>query len=253
MAIYQLHYKHKLTRLMAKIADSSQFYPETKIICQAHFKNPQMNGNYYILKPADGSCQEGVSIVKTNEDIQKELDSHPEFQTWLLQRFIKSYLVKLSDDVYGRKMVLRTYVHLTDKNNIYLYKDVIATAFCHEYKTDTDIYQNINLIKQYHEKHKLPVDNSKYYFNLETLLGNDVYVKVWNQFKNILEKIFKVSIKDNTKNRLFGIDWIIDADLNAWLLEFNHNPDVGAYNCVILTDTLKQDRTTLDNFVKLVI
>lgn len=262
-----LHFKDSFDELMKKIPDHHKFYPKTLVFDTFNFENHivrNLKDKYYILKPSGGNCQKGIRVLENDKEMYLRISNYLDRYSlndkkdkisnhkWVLQSLIPSYLYKLPDDTVGRKMMLRSYLLFKTKKEVYLYPDIIATIFCQQFRSAIKNYQNLNLIKQFYNEQKREFDPNKYYHNFKKLFGKEKYEKIWKQMVQVIQKFVKTIEGFNNLyiNVLFGVDWLLDPDLNLWILEINNGPDLKAYKSVIPGCKVLADKQKLKLFVR---
>jgi hypothetical protein len=207
--------------------------PETFVIeNEEHmnmFKEKYKEGETYILKKKLQRKQ-GLLLTKDLEEILKAKDK----EYTLIQNYKKNVLL-----VNKRKLNLRIYLLLTVKNGV-LEAHVNNYGTCiynnKDYDADSlDFERNItsfNLDLKIYEKNPLT------FKQLNTYLSENGYENPKILFDRINEKVKLLcdavkdslgkgeNLKDNLCVQIFGMDFIVDTDLNPYLLECNKGPDM---------------------------
>jgi len=207
--------------------------PETFILAEEDqiklFKDHYKEGETYILKQKKQRKQ-GLLLT---QDLN-EILSAKEKEYVIVQDYKKNVLL-----VNNRKLNLRIYLLLTIKNNI---------LEAHINKYGTCIYNNKDYdpttndfesnITSYNLDLKIYDTNPLTFKQLKTYLSEHGYENPNILFERIDEKMKMVcdaikpklgrleNLKDNMCVQIFGMDFIVDTDLNPYLLECNKGPDM---------------------------
>ena len=153
----------------------------------------------------------------------------------ILQKYIEKPLL-----YNGRKFDVRLWVLFTHKQEIYLFKEGHLKATSFSYSSDnTDLYihlTNYSVQKYSNEFEKFEYGNEISFdqlqeslnkcYNLDINVRNDILPKMKNIIVISIESVKKLINKNHRKNcfEIFGYDFMIDEELNPFLIEINTNP-----------------------------
>jgi len=183
-------------------------------------------GERFILKKKV-QRKEGLKITS---DI-KEVKLAYKDDYLIAQKLIKPFLIN------GRKVNLRIYVMVVlhnDKLELYVndYGSCIYTKDKYDEKSD-DFEHNITSYKMeldVYDDNPLTLEQFRTYLNDNNIDSNDFFNKINNNLS-----LFIMSMKDQLGNnkfkknkcvQIFGVDFIIDENMNPYLLEWNKGPDM---------------------------
>jgi len=169
----------------------------------------------------------GLKLVDKIEDISKLKKE----EYTIAQKYLKPFLVN------DRKVNLRIYLLITLKNNeitIYVSKFGSCIYTKHEYDhSSCDFEKNItsyNMDLSIYEENPLTLEQLKTYLKNNGFDHIDIFSKIENKIK-----LFICAIKDQlgdekfNKNmcfQVFGMDFILDENLDPFLLECNKGPEM---------------------------
>jgi RimJ/RimL family protein N-acetyltransferase len=216
-------------------------------------KIPKTWGNkLWIIKPNDNFGGKNIKIMTTKElldPLHREI-----FYSNVAQKYIEKPLL-----LEGRKFDLRIYVLFTQEFELYLYPlfQIRRTSIKYDLKTN-DIGSHIT---NYSHQKKLEGFNSETSVGTEKLFWN-LYNKEYKKDLDLMGKVKTVVVDlfDRLKEiismyrkgesyELFGLDFMLDKDLNVFLLEVNINPGLADIN----EDLNVQSEKLLDDTLKLTI
>ena len=153
----------------------------------------------------------------------------------ILQKYIEKPLL-----YNGRKFDMRIWVLLTQKMEIYLFKEghLKATSFNYSLES-TDLYIHLTnySVQKYSDNfekfesgneisfNELQISLNNYY-NLNIDVRKDILSKIKNIIVMSIESVKKKINKYHRKKcfEIFGYDFMLDIDLNPFLIEINTNP-----------------------------
>jgi len=207
-----------------------------------------------IVKPADGTQGAGIFLVRKWQDLESIL---PLMRSGgVIQHYVPNPLL----DEFGYKFDLRVYVLVTsvDPLRVFVCREGLA-RFCTEkyervIKTGSDLKNMLGHLTNYSlnkKSDKFEMAESPYngdhgtkrtisaYFGKLSRSGVDVDALWESMDKVILKTMFAMqplladAYRDNfgPNNRgrncfqVLGFDFLLDTDLQPWLLEINNNPD----------------------------
>jgi len=172
-----------------------------------------------------------TKIIKNSDDKKGLYKSNK----IILQKYIERPLL-----YNGRKFDMRIWVLLTHKMEIYLFKEghLKATSFNYSVESN-DLY--IHLTNYSVQKYSKNFEKFEYgneisfdefqsslnkYYNLNIDVRKDILPKIKNIIVLSMESVKKLINKYNRKKcfEIFGYDFMLDIDLNPFLIEINTNP-----------------------------
>lgn len=211
---------------------SKYLMPETYVLANDDhiqlFKEQYQRGATYILK-SKKQRKSGLQLTKSLKDIL----SAGKKEYTLVQEYIKNPLL-----INDRKLNLRIYLLLTNKNGLtegYINKHGTCIYANKKYEEDSlDFEKNIT---SYNLDLKIYEDNPLTFKQLKTYLldsgyenPESLFSQINNKVRLIIDAVHPTLGNNNLKNNLcaqvFGIDFIVDENLNPFLLECNKGPDM---------------------------
>ncbi|KAI8984643.1 tubulin-tyrosine ligase family-domain-containing protein [Mycotypha africana] len=207
----------------------------------------------FIIKPSMANKGAGIKVFNSLEQLRSmfeedETDSEDEdgeetdagdgynfdredltqVREWVIQRYIANPLL-----VDGRKFHIRAYVLAKSNIQVYLYRDMLALFAMKKYSTE-DLNDSLihltNTCIQTDEEGFDEQASVKLFWELD--LEKKDLEHIFEQMKNVLADIFDACTSEMTTFQampnafeLFGVDFMIDADLNVYFLEANEFPD----------------------------
>jgi len=193
------------------------------------FKENYKEGNTYILKKRK-QRKEGLLLTK---DINEILTAK-EKEFTIIQDYMRDVLL-----VNNRKINLRIYLLLTIKDGIleahinkygtciYTNKDFDDTNFDFEHNITS-----YNLDLKIYDKNPMTFKQLRTYLSEHGYENPEIlFDRIDNNIKLLCDAIKNSigrghNLKDNLCAQIFGMDFIIDKDLNPYLLECNKGPDM---------------------------
>jgi tubulin polyglutamylase TTLL1 len=205
----------------------------------------------WIIKPGENTNRgNGIVICDSLEKIKSEIKNNPfpdtGEHTYIIQRYIeKPFLVN------KRKFDIRLYTLVTSTNGVtqcYFYQEGYIRTSSKDYSSKSLDNKFIHLTndaiqKKSEDYGKYENGNKMSYKDFQRYLDNKRINKNFNndilpRIKNIVVDTIKASflMLDKRKRKhtfeIFGYDFLLDRDLNPWLLEVNSNP------CLELSSTI---------------
>jgi len=202
--------------------------------------------NMWIVKPAAKSRGRGIATFMDLNKLLRYVEAGSGFSTqWVVQKYIENPLI-----IAGRKFDMRQWVLVTDWNplTIYFYDEFYARFSVDEYSTSAGDLSNsfIHLVNNSIGKNSDNFNKTVTVENGETIEG---YMWSFDSFKKYIQEkagsdlvtskiqprmkeIAKWSLMcasemiEHRKNswELYGFDYMVDDDYNAWLIEINSSP-----------------------------
>jgi hypothetical protein len=215
-----------------------------------NFENYIPQSNYlWLLKPSGSARGEGIKFMESFSDVPKNLT--------ILTRYIHN-----PDLLKGRKYDLRVYIFVTGHQplKIYVYNEGVVRIATEQYNLDTsdlkNLYKHLTnvALNKKSEKFKENDNNDQENTNIWSFsLLREHYKKEGKDFDELFKKIQDIAVKSiismheieietelksnytlksNNLFELYGMDILVDQNLNPWLLEINLSPSlsgVGEY------------------------
>ncbi|KAI8088365.1 tubulin-tyrosine ligase family-domain-containing protein [Thamnidium elegans] len=206
-------------------------------------------GNHmFIIKPSMANKAAGIKVFNSLDQLraifeEPESDSESEdddeydeddeedlsqVREWVIQRYIHNPLL-----VNKRKFHIRAYVMTKSNIEVYLYRDMLALFALKEYDTsnlDDNLIHLTNTCIQTEEAEYNEEASVKLFWELP--LEEKDLNHIFEQMKNILADVYDACSSEMTTFQcipnafeLFGIDFMIDDELNVYFLEANAFPD----------------------------
>lgn len=197
----------------------------------------------FIIKPSLANKAAGIKVFDSldqlraifeeaelsDDEDEEEYDSDQEdlsqVREWVIQRYISNPLL-----VDKRKFHVRAYVLAKSNIQVYLYHDMLALFAMKEYDTtnlDDNLIHLTNTCIQTEEENYNEQASVKLFWELSTLEEKDKQ-HIFDQMKCILADVYDACTSEMTTFQaipnvfeLFGIDFMIDQDLNVYFLEAN--------------------------------
>ncbi|KAK8835394.1 hypothetical protein M9Y10_013289 [Tritrichomonas musculus] len=240
-------FHERMSELKERYPEIATFYPETYLLPKEAeaFHSAFPNRKVWIFKPAAAARGMGIQIFNSSETSEKDLPT----RRGVFQVYIEKPLL-----ITKRKFDLRFYALVTSVNpiRIYMHENGMARFATHEYDENLPLSNlrmhltNFSLNKDdssFILSDKEDVRNSKwsiqFFFDYIEKQGIDV--------KSLIKSIEKVSIAAlisglsvvrehhfqcikhrHTSYELYGIDVILDEDLNPHIMEINISPSMEA-------------------------
>lgn len=203
------------------------------------------DGHMFIIKPSMANKAAGIKVFNSLDELRamfevEDSDSEDEdeddenydsdqedltqVREWVIQRYIHKPLL-----VNKRKFHVRAYVLAKSNIQVYLYKDMLALFAMKDYDTsnlEDNLTHLTNTCLQAGEEGYDEQASVKLFWELgldEKDLNN-----MFDQMKSILAEVFNACTSEMTTFQampnafeLFGVDFMMDEDLNVYFLEAN--------------------------------
>ena len=213
-----------------------EFIPKiSKILLdlQIHLPQYKLNGfrNIWIMKPSNLSRGRGVTCVDSLLPIEQSLSATND-SGLIVQKYIENPLI-----IYRRKFDIRQWVLVTSLNPliIWMWKEPYIRFGAEDYKMDdlNNIYSH--LTNNSIAKHSLQFKKEKKFegdmwtcFDFQRYLGEKRWQEIHEKIKNAIICSFfaahhEIKQRENS-HELYGYDFMVDEDLNVYLIEVNASP-----------------------------
>ena len=140
------------------------------------------------------------------------------------------------------KCVIRSYGLIYNNNN-YIYNDSKFNIYKNEY-SKTNLSNTI---------HNDTYNSIAYKHLIDMPFYNDVFIHIQEICKKL--NIFFQNFNSHNKFIILGYDFILDTDLNPYLIEVNAYPDIGIFKSNLMNDfaelVIFEDYTNNNGFIKL--
>ena len=194
----------------------------------------------------------GVNKGTTDNNIQMKLNSEsnnqnkgdeiPSCDTYITEKIIVQKYIEKPLCYYGRKCDMRIWVLLTQGMKVFIYKEGHLKTCSEKFDINNKKDAFIHITNYSFQKHclnfqkfelgnEVPFHDFQKYLDIEYKDKNvNVKEHIMNQVKYIVElsmKSVKDKINQNKRNfsfEIFGYDFMMDINLNVYLLEINTNP-----------------------------
>ncbi len=260
-----LKMKNEEKKQIVKLASKEKYLPIIEnLLNTLKTSLPQysLNGyhNIWIMKPSNLSRGRSIqcfnSLTKINENIST-LNCN-----FVVQKYIENPLI-----IYKRKFDIRQWVLVTNLQPlaIWMWEEPYVRFSAEDYDINnfSNIYSHLtnNSIAKYSEKYKSEnlikedmweLENFKNYLK-ENFKRENIWDEIYEKFKNIIICSFdsgrhEIVYRENCEE-IYGYDFMIDSDLNVFLIEINSSPAMD-YSTSI-TQKLVQEMS--ENLIQIVI
>lgn len=230
-----------------EVLPPAELQRSAEVIEQLRVRSPQwdLDGvhNIWIVKPAGKSRGRGIGCFNSLADIRKhcQLERISPEDRYIVQKYIECPLV-----IKSRKFDIRQWVLVTDWNPLTVhFYDECYFRFCAEDFTlhDLSVFSHLsnNSIAKYSERFETDdvADGQGNMWTLDQFRGflrakfGDA--ALWEEkCRPAMERAAVLSFKsaqDSIQNRkgsfdVYGLDFVLDTELNVWLLEINASPSM---------------------------
>jgi len=233
-ALQQLEYKHLLAELLTQhgLAFMPLTYPinnhtANRVIADIRAAHPTGNDPnntiFWILKPSTLNNGEGILLFKTIDDIE----AHYQRTDRLGGDFVIQQYIDNPHLLNGHKYTIRMFVILTNYNGHTLYPHGYYNIGRTKYPQGNDLS---DLAAHLTNEHL--TDPEPNVIQMPTTQV-DAFHLIFPTIEQIVDKTitaFTQSRPDYLTHKttkaldILGFDFLIDQDLNTWLLEINHGP-----------------------------
>ena len=227
----KLEYKHHLAELVQALP--VQVMPQTYVINDDNYtKVIRYIAEYdpeavWILKPSFMNNGEGIHIFTHYEQILRHYESHQRYGgPHVLQRYIANpHLLR------DRKYTLRLFVIVTNQGQAYAYRDGYFNICCQTYTPNDWTHLTPHLTNEHFGEddmpniYQMPTSQCPNFGNVDhSLKSIAAYVmRAFYQDPEHANLSPPLTVQDQALG-IFAFDYILDDDLNVWLLEVNHGP-----------------------------
>ncbi|KAL4466557.1 hypothetical protein ABPG72_010608 [Tetrahymena utriculariae] len=226
--------------------DQRDFQIKFNEISKSNFKRCTLpekhcSNNIWILKPDNMSQGKGIEIFQSLKAILSFLHYKPAFSKWVIQKYIERPLL-----YNGRKFDLRVWVLLTNKGELFVYKNGYLRTSSSKYSMQTfneavhltnwSLQKGLPSYEKHEQGNRLPLkEGLQYIFDTQYSKYQVDYEKhIYPRMKDLIIDLVRSCEQEMFKSKklsncfeLYGFDFIIDEDLRVWLIEANKNPGFG--------------------------
>lgn len=197
----------------------------------------------FILKPSISRKGAEVITVKDMEDVKRVVLEWPDCREWVLQRYVPNLLLLNGN----RKFHMRVFIVAVGALTVHVFKQYIGFFALNDFDADDEFSHITNAAHQRDN----PAFNEELAFKLPSELAElaceklnmtkaqalfeftDPEGKVLRNLNKVIAEAFR-ALKTQTAAfqphpncfELFGLDFLLDCNLDTHLLEFNSGPDL---------------------------
>ena len=190
-----------------------------------------------------GTTDNNIQFRVNNENNnQNKGDEIPQSDTYMTEKIIVQKYIEKPLCYYGRKCDMRIWVLLTHQMKVFVYKEGHLKTCSEKFDINNNKDAFIHITNYSFQKHclnfqKFELGNEVPFHDFQKYLDKEykdkkINVKdhIMNQVKHIIEitmRSVKEKINPNKRNfcfEIFGYDFMMDVNLNVFLLEINTNP-----------------------------
>lgn len=240
----------------------SKFFPETYRLGDCREREKLLNiigdDELWICKPTNCNQGKGIFLIKGKQELlnyieKKKKNGKNNISSRIIQRYIASPLL-----IQGRKFDIRVFMLIgsTRPYNVFFHSGYLRLSV-NLYDTESRDLKT-HLTNQYVQKRHPNYSESKEdtVWSMEhfqnyldgdglsekyNLKSNWVFTELHEKMKKIAYIVFKSAQCRLTPKvglfDLYGLDFMLDENLNVWLLEVNTNPSMHTH-CRVLADML---------------
>jgi len=189
--------------------------------------------NIWIVKPGCKSRGRNIAIFDNVEGICKHIDRE---QSWVAQKYIERPLL-----IKNRKFDIRQWVLVTDMNplTIWIYDECYLRFSAEDYDSARldNVYvhlTNNSIVKNSELFHNTTFEGCMWSLaNFQAHLAENYDEAAWSEriFPRMKESVIwslaassELILNRSKSFEIFGYDFMLDADLNVWLIEVNTSP-----------------------------
>ena len=189
-----------------------------------------------------GTTENNIQIKINNDNNQNKGDEIPMSEIYTTEKIIVQKYIEKPLCYYGRKCDMRVWVLLTQGMKVYIYKEGHLKTCSEKFDINNNKDAFIHITNYSFQKHclnfqKFELGNEVPFYDFQKYLDKEYKDKkvnvrdhIMNQVKYIVEltmKSVREKINPNKRNfcfEIFGYDFMMDVNLNVYLLEINTNP-----------------------------
>ncbi len=188
----------------------------------------------WILKPSVTNKGSNIVLCENWKDVVDNLEEMEEQREWVLQRYVESPMLVLSE---GHKFHLRVYVLCVDALKVHVFNQMLVLIAAHHYDAEDtdDVYRHLTNTARAVED--IEFDEAKFVKVIEDLpdiTGESVadVEKIKGQIYAITSELFSAFEAEYTVFapldncfEIYGLDFMLSEDGAVHLLEVNPGPD----------------------------
>ena len=189
-----------------------------------------------------GTTDNNMQLRVSDNNNQNKGDEIPQSDTYITEKIIVQKYIEKPLCYYGRKCDMRIWVLLTQQMKVFVYKEGHLKTCSEKFDINNNKDAFIHITNYSFQKHclnfqKFELGNEVPFHDFQKYLDKEykdkkINVKehIMNQVKHIIEitmRSVKEKINPNKRNfcfEIFGYDFMMDVNLNVFLLEINTNP-----------------------------
>ena len=189
-----------------------------------------------------GTTDNNMQLRVSDNNNQNKGDEIPQSDTYITEKIIVQKYIEKPLCYYGRKCDMRIWVLLTQQMKVFVYKEGHLKTCSEKFDINNNKDAFIHITNYSFQKHclnfqKFELGNEVPFHDFQKYLDKEYKDKkvnvrehIMNQVKYIVEltmRSVKEKINPNKRSfcfEIFGYDFIMDVNLNVYLLEINTNP-----------------------------
>ena len=206
------------------------------VLYKEHVPEKHCQENLWLIKPANLNQGRGIEVFRNLKDIQIFMITRQPNTYWVAQKYIEKPML-----YYGRKFDIRVWVVVTQKKELFFYKEGYIRTSSDDYDMNNQnnyVHLTNNCLQKHGDNYgKHEPGNTLSFESFEKFL-HDQYPQHQIDFKKhiigrmkdiIIDTILSVKKSLNPNKRkncfeLFGYDFLIDEDFRTWLIEVQTSP-----------------------------
>ena len=188
----------------------------------------------FILKPSCSNKGAEVYILREFKELKDLVLEWPDIREWVLQAYIERPLL-----VRNRKFHIRTYVLALGSLQVFVYQDMLVLTATEPYTNAPLSHTHAHLTNTAHQVSHPDFNPDDCVFSLDELpnissskLPDGFVSTIKTKINTLVGELFdaykgEFAVFQPLPNcfELYGLDFMIDTELNTWLLEVNPGPD----------------------------
>jgi len=198
----------------------------------AYAAHAEQGRTTWIVKPTSLNRGNGIEVFNDLKSLLAHVDGKPATSSWVVQKYIERPAL-----VDGRKFDIRAYALVTPDCQVYLHREAYVRTSSTPYNltdlsdkaahlTNDAVQKKLDSYHQYEDHCKMGMEQ------LQAALGPgyDLQGRVWPVMREAVAAVFGAALpRMNPRNlqfcwELLGLDFMIDEEGQAYLIEINTSP-----------------------------